>query len=39
VDTDDDGNAESSVIQFGGVNSVTVYGVTELTANDFDFVV
>jgi hypothetical protein len=39
VDTNNDGNAESSVIQFGGVNSVTVYGVTGLTATDFDFVV
>ena len=35
VDTDNDNAADSSVIGFGGNNSVTVYNVTDLAARDF----
>jgi hypothetical protein len=38
VDVDGDGKLDS-VIQFDPNNSVTVYGATGLTLNDFDFVI
>jgi hypothetical protein len=38
VDTNADEITDSSVIQFGGHNSLTVVGVTGLTADDFNFI-
>ena len=37
VDTNNDNTVDSSVIGFGGNNSVTVYNVTNLAARDFLF--
>ncbi len=39
VDTDGDHVADSSLIQFDHANSVTVYGVIQLTDADFHFIV